>query len=71
MVTFTKITEQVYVLTDRAGCCGNLVIGKERALLFDLGIGADDFGAAARTLTDLPLTVILSHGHIDHIGGKA
>ena len=70
MVTFTKITEQVYVLTDRAGCCGNLVIGKERALLFDLGIGADDFGAAARSLTDLPLTVILSHGHIDHIGGS-
>lgn len=29
----TCICDDVYVLTDRAGCCVNLVIGKEKALV--------------------------------------
>ena len=29
--------DNIYVLTDRAGCCVNLVTGKEKALVFSLG----------------------------------
>ena len=29
----TCICDNVYVLTDRAGCCVNLVVGKEKALV--------------------------------------
>jgi len=70
MVEFTKITDQVYILKDRAGCCANLVIGKEKALLFDTCTGADNMLEAVRKITSLPLLVIASHGHFDHIGGS-
>lgn len=46
-----------------------LVKGSERALLIDTGCGAGDLGALIRSLTDLPLTVVLTHGHYDHAGG--
>lgn len=69
MVTVTEISKNVYVLKDRANCCANLVIGESRALLFDTGSGADDMNGAVRSITELPLLVINSHGHFDHIGG--
>lgn len=70
MITITKILEQVYVLKDRANCYANLVIGEEKALLFDTGCGVDDMAEAVRTVTDLPLITLASHGHFDHIGGS-
>lgn len=70
MITVIKLMEQVYMLKDRAECCANLVLGKKRALLFDTGCGADNMLEAVRTVTNLPLLVIASHGHYDHIGGS-
>jgi glyoxylase-like metal-dependent hydrolase (beta-lactamase superfamily II) len=70
MVNFTKIEDNIYVLTDRANCCANLVVGTEKALLFDTCTGADDMLEAVRSITDLPLLVIASHGHFDHVGGS-
>ena len=67
----TCICDNVYVLTDRAGCCVNLVVGKEKALVFDTGSGTDDIHGMVRKLTGLPLVVINSHGHFDHIGGNS
>ncbi|MCB0334801.1 MAG: MBL fold metallo-hydrolase [Bdellovibrionales bacterium] len=46
-----------------------LLIGKERAALVDTGIGIDDISAVVSGLTDLPITVITTHCHWDHIGG--
>lgn len=66
-----QIMERVFVLQDRAGCCANLVIGDSQALLFDTCCGLDDLQGAIRRLTDLPLLVINSHGHYDHVGGNA
>ena len=71
MITVTKIMEQVYVLKDQTECCANLVIGTEKALLFDTGSGVDDMLKAVRIITNLPLLIIASHGHFDHIGGSA
>lgn len=45
-----------------------LVIGEERAALIDCGCGLGDPLAEVRTLTDLPVFVILTHGHADHCG---
>lgn len=46
-----------------------LVVGSRRALLMDAGYGALDVSAQVRTLTGLPLTLVLSHGHHDHALG--
>jgi glyoxylase-like metal-dependent hydrolase (beta-lactamase superfamily II) len=66
-----QIMDRVFLLQDRAGCCANLVIGDSRALLFDTCCGWDDLMGAVRELTGLPLLVINSHGHYDHVGGNA
>lgn len=66
----TCIFENVYVLEDQTRCCANLVVGKEKALVFDTGSGIDNMYAAVREITKLPLLVINSHGHFDHIGGN-
>lgn len=70
MITITKVLEQVYILKDNANNCANLLVGKEKALLFDTGCGIDDVSSAVKTITNLPLLVIASHGHFDHIGGS-
>ncbi|MFC1477709.1 MBL fold metallo-hydrolase [candidate division KSB1 bacterium] len=45
-----------------------LVLGNDRALLIDTGTGIGDLKKVVDTLTDLPITVINTHGHYDHIG---
>lgn len=47
-----------------------LVIGNKRALLFDTGIGVDSISLLVKQLTALPIVVVNSHSHYDHIGGN-
>lgn len=45
-----------------------LVIGEERALLIDCGMGVGNLKGALAKLTDKPITVAITHNHGDHIG---
>lgn len=45
-----------------------LIIGDNRALLFDAGPGIRDIRSIAEALTDKPITFLPSHLHYDHVG---
>ena len=46
-----------------------LVIGEERALLFDAGFADSGVLETVRSLTDQPIDVVMTHGDRDHSGG--
>jgi glyoxylase-like metal-dependent hydrolase (beta-lactamase superfamily II) len=45
-----------------------LIIGGDRALLFDTGMGISNIQAVVAGLTKLPVSVLNSHTHNDHVG---
>jgi glyoxylase-like metal-dependent hydrolase (beta-lactamase superfamily II) len=47
-----------------------LIEGNDRAILLDTGMGVGDLAALARGLTALPISVVNSHAHWDHIGAN-
>ena len=64
-----QVLPGVWHIADRMGVCMTLLAGAEQALLVDTGYGLDDVQAFVRSLTVLPLTVLLTHAHHDHILG--
>ncbi|HET6178298.1 MAG TPA: MBL fold metallo-hydrolase [Candidatus Sulfotelmatobacter sp.] len=47
---------------------GYLIVGEKRALLFDTGMGISDLKKLIEELTKLPVIVLNSHTHDDHVG---
>jgi glyoxylase-like metal-dependent hydrolase (beta-lactamase superfamily II) len=45
-----------------------LIVGGKRALLFDTGMGISDLRKVTAELTQLPIVVMNSHTHNDHVG---
>jgi glyoxylase-like metal-dependent hydrolase (beta-lactamase superfamily II) len=47
-----------------------LIVGEKQALLFDTGMGISDIRKVTGELTHLPIIVLNSHTHDDHVGGN-
>lgn len=69
-VKLQKIGSRVWLMNDNDEGTGYLVTGSTGALVIDTMNGWEDVNAIARTVTDLPLTVVNTHGHPDHIYGN-
>ena len=48
-----------------------LLIGENKALLVDTGLGIGNIKSEVERLTKLPVTVVTTHVHWDHIGGHS
>ena len=66
---FIRICKGVTHIRDAMGVCMTLIEGETDAMLVDTGYGTEDVAAFVRTLTDKPLTVLLTHHHHDHALG--
>lgn len=66
-----EIADGVFLIDEFGGTNCYLITGTVRALLIDCGTGLCDLTQAVRSVTELPLTVAATHGHVDHIGGAA
>jgi glyoxylase-like metal-dependent hydrolase (beta-lactamase superfamily II) len=49
---------------------GYLITGDKRSLMFDTGMGIGDLKSLATQLTRLPIIVLNSHTHDDHVGNN-
>lgn len=63
-----KFTENMYVL-DESRTRAFLIVGNDKALLIDTLFADDNVLAEVQKITDLPIEVVITHGHPDHIGG--
>jgi glyoxylase-like metal-dependent hydrolase (beta-lactamase superfamily II) len=66
--TSEKIMDNVTMIAGLAGELCYLVEGREKALLVDGLSGAGSLKAFVRELTDMPVELVLTHSHPDHMG---
>ena len=70
--TIDQVDDSTYIISEyrhweETHCY--LLIGSERALLIDTGLGVCNIYEQVRRLTDKPVTAVATHIHWDHIGG--
>ena len=68
--TVTRITKDIYHIFEAAGVHSTLIVGTKKALLFDTGYGLGDLKKTVESITTLPLIIVNSHGHFDHVSGN-
>ncbi|MBD3206060.1 MBL fold metallo-hydrolase [Candidatus Bathyarchaeota archaeon] len=68
-----KLTKSVYAIYEDGQfeeVISYLILGDEKGVLIDTGNGIGDIKALVERLTDLPVMVVNTHTHGDHIGGN-
>jgi glyoxylase-like metal-dependent hydrolase (beta-lactamase superfamily II) len=64
------VSSGVWLISEPHHVNSFLVVGTERAVLIDSGMGIGDIAAAVDAITSLPVTVVNTHHHFDHVGGN-
>ena len=68
---FEKLSENTYAYSEGLNQSNMyLLLGEERAMLIDTANGLSDIPAGLEEITDLPVFVVSTHGHYDHIRGN-
>lgn len=67
----TRLDEGVWEISDFRGCRSYLVVGSRHAALIDTGVGVGDLRSVVNELCDVPITVLLTHRHHDHVAGSS
>lgn len=69
MFTCEKIRDNVTSIMDPGGVRAFLIEGTKEAVLVDTCCGVGNIKQQVKSMTELPLTVLCTHGHMDHAGG--
>jgi glyoxylase-like metal-dependent hydrolase (beta-lactamase superfamily II) len=67
------VADNLFVFYEPRHCeeaISNLLIGKDKAALIDTGCGIGDLRRTVEEVTDLPVLVVNTHTHSDHLGGN-
>ncbi|MFZ5844883.1 MAG: MBL fold metallo-hydrolase [Patescibacteria group bacterium] len=70
--TIKRVHAQVFALAEFhhwEKVVSYLVLGSTKAVLVDTSLGYGDIKEVVRKITSLPIQVLLTHGHWDHLGG--
>ncbi len=66
----SQLSESIYLLNDNDSGTAYVVLGRERALVIDTANGYENFYDIVRGITDLPLVLVNTHAHPDHVRGN-
>ncbi|GKU26477.1 MBL fold metallo-hydrolase [Clostridium folliculivorans] len=66
-----KVSERITRIFGLTGELMYLVEGNNKSVLIDTGTGVGDLSEYVKKLTSNPITVILTHVHVDHASGAA
>ena len=69
-IILTQINPHVYLMDDHHEATGYIVVGSKKALVIDTMNGYEDVRAVVRTVTDLPIMVVNTHGHVSDQRGR-
>lgn len=64
-----KVTDYIDAIKSKTGEIMYLLKGTKRAVLVDTCLGVGNIRSVVENITKLPITVLLSHGHVDHAMG--
>ena len=65
-----QLKPNIYHIADPMGVFMTLILGEEKAMLLDTGYGLGHLDKTVAQLTDLPVILVNSHGHLDHVLGN-
>lgn len=65
-----RLKENVYRISSIENVFCYLLVGRDKAMLIDTGYGFGDLKSVIKAITDKPLYIVNTHGHVDHTSGN-